>query len=97
MECITKENLINVVCKWMDYHNSDESYITETSNGRKYINGDYQTDLRSHLSCKETHESSVRGRNCNKPFVQLNIIFAKKIVNLTIFSKLHTIHICNFT
>ena len=50
MECITKENLINVVCKWMDYHNSDESYITETSNGRKYINGSYQTDLRSFIN-----------------------------------------------
>ena len=50
MECITKEKLINVVCKWMDYHNSDESYITETSNGRKYINGSYQTDLRSFIN-----------------------------------------------
>ena len=50
MECIKKEKLINVVCKWMDYHNSDESYITETSNGRKYINGGYQTDLRSFIN-----------------------------------------------
>ena len=50
MKSLTKENLINVVCKWMDYHNSDESYITETSNGRKYINGSYQTDLRSFIN-----------------------------------------------
>lgn len=50
MESITKENLINVVCKWMDYHNSDESYITETSNGRNFINGRYQTDLRSFIN-----------------------------------------------
>ena len=50
MESITKENLINIVCKWMDYHNSDESYITETSNGRKYINGRYQTNLRSFIN-----------------------------------------------
>ena len=50
MKSLTKENLINVVCKWMDYHNSDESYITETSNGRKYINGGYQTDLRSFIN-----------------------------------------------
>ena len=50
MESITKENLINVVCKWMDYHNSDESYITETLNGRKFINGRYQTDLRSFIN-----------------------------------------------
>ena len=50
MEYITKENLINIVCRWMDYHNSDESYITETSNGRKFINGRYQTDLRSFIN-----------------------------------------------
>lgn len=50
MEDITKENLINIVCRWMDYHNSDESYITETSNGRKFINGRYQTDLRSFIN-----------------------------------------------
>ena len=50
MEYITKENLINIVCRWMDYHNSDESYIIETSNGRKFINGRYQTDLRSFIN-----------------------------------------------
>lgn len=50
METITKENLINIVCKWMDYHNSDESYIAETSNGRKFINGRYQTDLREFIN-----------------------------------------------
>lgn len=26
------------------------------------------TIMFSYLSCKETHESSVRGRNCNNPF-----------------------------
>ena len=50
MEYITKENLINIVCRWMDYHNSDESYITETLNGRKFINGRYQTDLRAFIN-----------------------------------------------
>ena len=50
MEYITKENLINIVCRWMDYHNSGESYITETSNGRKFINGCYQTDLRAFIN-----------------------------------------------
>ena len=50
MEYITKENLINIVCRWMDYHNSDESYITETSNGRKFIIGRYQTDLRAFIN-----------------------------------------------
>lgn len=50
MEEITKENLINVVCKWMDYHNSDESYISGTLNGRKFINGRYQTDLREFIN-----------------------------------------------
>lgn len=50
IEDITKENLINIVCRWMDYHNSDESYITETSNGRKFINGRYQTNLRSFIN-----------------------------------------------
>ena len=50
MEYITKENLINIVCRWMDYHNSDESYITETLNGRKFINGRYQTDLREFIN-----------------------------------------------
>ena len=50
IEDITKENLVNIVCRWMDYHNSDESYITETSNGKKFINGGYQTDLRSFIN-----------------------------------------------
>lgn len=46
MNEITKENLIDIVCQWMNTHNSDESYISETSKGKKYINGSYQTDLR---------------------------------------------------
>ena len=50
MEYTTKENLINIVCRWMDYHNSDESYISETISNRKYINGRYQTDLRSFIN-----------------------------------------------
>lgn len=50
MKNITKENLINIVCRWMDYHNSDESYISETISNRKFINGRYQTDLRSFIN-----------------------------------------------
>lgn len=50
MEAITKENLINIVCRWMDYHNSNEYYITEALNGRKFINRRYQTDLREFIN-----------------------------------------------
>lgn len=50
MEEITKENLINIVCKWMDYHNTNDYYITEALNGRKFINGRYQTDLREFIN-----------------------------------------------
>lgn len=49
MNEITKENLIDIVCQWMNTHNSDELYISETSKGKKYINGRYQTDLRSFI------------------------------------------------
>ena len=41
----------------------------------------------SYLSCKETHESSVRGRNCNNPFIWLNIIFNSHIANIGFFSE----------
>lgn len=46
---ITKNNLIDIVCKWMDTHNKDEKYIESTLSGKKYICGRYQTDLRKFI------------------------------------------------
>lgn len=49
-ENVTKDNLINIVCKWMDFHNGNNTYITKKSNGETFINGSYQTNLRHFIN-----------------------------------------------
>ena len=68
--------------------------VTKNHKGKYYIvnentiamarNGEHQQDFHN-ICCKETHKSSACGRNCNKPFIWLNIIFNSHIANIGFF------------
>ena len=47
---MSKDELIDITCHWMNRHNADKHYIQHTITDKWFICGGYQTDLRAFLN-----------------------------------------------